>query len=151
MEDAQPHASQANYQNEVQDALKRIKGGKTFEQLEQQNLKEYEFEANTIDMQQRHPLKIYRAQQIKELEDAQEQSLQAFEEYQRGEEGVDFIHPGDDFTKVFDNMHSEIADQVFGLRDTLPRGQVNKRKLDEWRIRVELQVIGIIGNREFLI
>jgi len=38
-------------------------------------------------------------------------------------------------------MHSEIVDQVYGLRDTLPRGQVNKRKLDEWRIRVELQVI----------
>jgi hypothetical protein len=139
VEDAEPHASQANLQNEVQDALKRIKGGKTFEQLEQQNLQEYQFEAKTIDMQQRHPLKIYRAQQLKELEDAQDQSMQAFQEYQRGEEGVDFIHPGDDFTKVFDNMHSEIVDQVYGLRDTLPRGQVNKRKLDEWRIRVELQ------------
>lgn len=140
VEDAgEPHPSQANLQNEIQDALKRIKGGNSFEQIEQQNLQEYQFEAKTIDMQQRHPLKLYRANQIKELQDAQAESAKAIDEYQRGEEGVDFVHPGDDITKVFENMHSEIVDKVYGLRDTLPRGQVNKKKLDEWRIRVELQ------------
>ena len=127
-------------ENEVQDALKRIKGGQTFEQLEQQNLSKYEFDAKTLEIEQRHPLKLYRSRQIQELQDARAQTEKAIEDYKKGEEGIDFVHPGDDASKIFDNMHSEIVSQVYGLRDTLPRGQVNKTKLDEWRIRADLQV-----------
>jgi len=143
-----PHASQVNLENEVQDALKRIKGGQTFEQIEQQNLSKYQFEAKTLEIQQRDPLKIYRAQQMQELQDAQAQSAKAIEDYKKGEEGIDFIHPGDDSTKIFDNMHSEIVSQVYGLRDTLPRGFVNKGKLDEWRIRAELQRHDLTSTEE---
>jgi len=85
------------------------------------------------------PVEIHMNNTAKQLADAQIQTAQEIENYMRGQEGVDYITPGEDPTKVMRNLQAEIINEIYSLRDG-KRRQYGREGLEEWKIRKQNSV-----------
>ena len=62
------------------------------------------------------------------------QTNKAIEEYLKGEEGVDYIHPAESLTKAFADVHNEIINEVMETKSLEVTNRKDRLALEDWRL-----------------
>lgn len=102
----------------------------------------------TTENGKNHPTQKKIAEIIDKLAESQEQSSQALQEYNLGEEGVDFIHPAEDPAKAFENMQGEIINELADYKLLGPQKRGTVDQINEWRVSKEVESRNLVLEDE---
>jgi len=107
----------------------------------EKNLVKIEFNGLINQTKEYNPVNMYTRNIVDKITEDQKKTAKELETYAKGQEGIDYISPGEDPTRVMQNLQAEVINDLFQLKEAQRRNLANYDKLNEWRIRKEQTVI----------
>ena len=107
----------------------------------EKNLVKIEFNGLINQTKEYNPVNMYTTNIVNKITEDQKKTAQELETYAKGQEGIDYISPGEDPTRAMQNLQAEVINDLFQLKEAQRRNLANYDKLNEWRIRKEQTVI----------
>lgn len=118
----------------LQETINKLHKEESAEALESKNLARINFAELTPEARVYDPIRMFNEKNVKQLNENSTASNKAVEEYVKGEEGVDYIHPAESLTKAYANVHNEIINEVMEMQGLEATTKKDRQGVEEWRL-----------------